>query len=199
MGCFRNFKQRSKAVPTENRKKEIENVVLRILEQNEELNTPAFDIVRYLKEKEQFDIASKPMIDDTTGMLFVDDDNYISDTNAHRLIVINSLLREQNNFVQRRRFIIAHEYGHFVLHKSDAKQYAHRDTSRREALEEKEADYFARCLLMPRNIIDILLNIDYVKEMPYEVRISLIARIFNVTPKKVKQRLEEDLPNYARL
>lgn len=180
-------------MPTAERKAEIVKVVDDIVLKNKELSSPAFDIVKYLKEKEDFAIASKPMVDDTTGMLFVDDDEFISDTDTHKLIVINSLLKEQSNFIQRRRFIIAHEFAHYILHKKDTKQYAHRDTSKKDTQEEKEADFFARCFLMPKDIIDVLLNIDFVKESSHEAKVALISRIFNVTKKKAKQRLEEDL------
>lgn len=180
-------------MPEERRKAEINAVVEDVLSKNKILTNPAFDIVKFLKENEGFAIASKPMADDTTGMLFVDDENFVSDTETHKLIVINSMLTEQPDFVQRRRFIIAHEYAHYKLHKNNTSQYAHRDTSKKDTLEEKEADYFARCLLMPKHIIDVILDIDFVKKSSYDSKIALIARIFNVTKKKVKQRLEEDL------
>lgn len=180
-------------MPSEERRREIEDIVSSIILNHTELNVPAFDIIKYLKEKEGFAIASKPMIDDTTGMLFVNDEEFVDDTDTHKLIVINSLLKEQGNFIQRRRFIIAHEFGHYVLHKKDAIQYAHRDTSNKDALEEKEADYFARCLLMPKDIIDVLLEIKFIKDSSEENKISLISRIFNVTRKKAKQRIKEDL------
>ena len=178
---------------TEERKNEIMRRIEEIVSNNKELEEPAFDIVKFLKEKESFAIASKPMADDTTGMLFVDDEEYISDTDTHRLIVINSLLKEQPNFVQRRRFIIAHEYAHYILHKHNTKQYAHRDTSQKDTNEEIEADFFARSLLMPQKVINIILDLSFVKELSTENRIALIARFFNVTKKKAKQRLEEDL------
>lgn len=180
-------------MPTAERKAEIEQIVSGIISHDKDLSVPAFDIIKYLKEKENFAIASKPMIDDTTGMLFVNDEEFVDDTDTHRLIVINSLLKEQSNFIQRRRFIIAHEYAHYVLHKKESTQYAHRDTSKKDTLYEKEADFFARCFLMPKEAIDILLNIDFIKDSSYENKVSLIARIFNVTKKKAKQRLEEDL------
>ncbi len=184
---------RKRKMLTVERKNEIMQRIEEIILNNKELAEPAFDIVKFLKEKESFAIASKPMADDTTGMLFVDDEEYILDTDTHKLIVVNSLLKEQPNFVQRRRFIIAHEYAHYVLHKHNTKQYAHRDTSQKESNEEIEADFFARCLLMPQKVIDAVLDLNFVKELSVENKIALIARFFNVTKKKAKQRLEEDL------
>lgn len=187
------IQKRKYKMPTQERKKEIEKIVNQLMEKDKELELPAFDIVKFLKEKENFAIASQTMVDDTTGMLFVDDEEFVPDTNTHRLIVINSRLNEQPNYIPRRRFIIAHEYGHLILHKKASKQYAHRDTSQREAPMEKEADFFARCLLMPKKIVDILLDIDLVKDFSYENKIALISRIFNVTKKKATERLKDDL------
>lgn len=180
-------------MPTQERKNEIEKIVDGIVSEYAELNVPAFDITKFLNEKYGFAIASQPMVDDTTGMLFVDDDNFVSGTNTHRLVVINSLLSEKNDYIQRRRFITAHEFAHFILHKNDTRQYAHRDTSKREKPEEKEADYFARCLLMPKSIIETALNVEFIKNSSHEDKVALIARIFNVTKKKARTRLEEDL------
>lgn len=187
------YKRRKKGdkMPSRERINQIEQIVNELLEKETELNKPAFDIVSYLTNKQKFAIASRPMNDGTTGMLFVDDNEKIEGTNVNRLILINSLLKEEPNFIQRRRFIIAHEYGHFILHKSDTKQYAHRDTNEKDTLIEKEADLFARCLLMPRNIMLQVLGFEFVKNMDIEEKISLIARVFNVTKKKATIRIKE--------
>lgn len=180
-------------MPSETRKKEISQIVDGLLTKNPDLCFPGFDIVKFLKEKEDFSVASNSLQGDTTGMLFVDDENYVPDTSTHKLIVINSSLQEQPNFVQRRRFIIAHEYAHYILHKNRSVQYAHRDTSKREAPEEKEADFFARCLLMPEKMIKPFLEFDPIKSVSWDNKVSLVSRLFNVTKKKAEQRLREDL------
>ena len=178
-------------MPSQERRNEIENIVIKLLENEPELNKPAFDIVSYLINNEKFAIASSPMNDGTTGMLFVDDNNKIKGTNVNRLILINSLLKNETDFVQRRRFIIAHEYGHFLLHKNAETQFAHRDTKEKDSLIEREADFFARCLLMPKATLLNVLNIELVKNMSIEEKISFVARVFNVTKKKANDRLLE--------
>jgi len=185
------FYGRKRKMPTTEKRKLIEEKVDNIILENEALHTPAFDIVKFLKA-EGFAVAAKLLDDDTTGMLLVDDENFVPNTTTHKLIVINNLLQEQDNYIQRRRFIIAHEYAHYVLHKEGRIQYAHRDTSKRDSPIEKEADFFARCLLMPGKAIRGLLNLDFIKVLSIDDKISLVSRIFNVTPKKAKQRLEED-------
>lgn len=183
--------RKGKKMPSQERRNEIENIVIKLLENEPELNKPAFDIVSYLINNEKFAIASSPMNDGTTGMLFVDDNNKIKGTNVNRLILINSLLKNETDFVQRRRFIIAHEYGHFLLHKNAETQFAHRDTKEKDSLIEREADFFARCLLMPKATLLNVLNIELVKNMSIEEKISFVARVFNVTKKKANDRLLE--------
>ena len=180
-------------MPTNERRKSIEEQVEKIISNNISMMPPAFDIVKFLKDKYHFAIVTKPMTDDTTGILLVDDDDFISDTKTNRLIIINALLQEKENFIQRRRFIIAHEFGHFILHKQETTQYAHRDTSKKDSQIEKEADFFARCLLMPRNLLLAVLELDFMKNMQWDEKVTLTARIFNVTKKKAEQRLKEDL------
>lgn len=181
------------AMPSIERKIEIEKTVDSIIEQNSNIQIPAFDIVKFLKDKEHFAIATQPMTDNTTGVLLVNDEELIQDTGTNRLIIINSLLQEKENYIQRRRFIIAHEFGHFVLHKNETRQFAHRDTNKRDTVAEKEADFFARCLLMPKNVLETILKLDFLKDMPFDGKVALISRIFNVTKKKAEQRLKEDL------
>lgn len=63
---------------------------------------------------------------------------------------------------RRKRFTIAHELGHFVLHKDiplfiDKNQkvlYRNSDSSKGELLKEKEANSFAASLLMPSYLIE---------------------------------------------
>ena len=190
---YKFFNCKVKKMPTEERRNEITSIVEDIIKNSQELCFPAFDIVKFLKERENFVIASQLMTDDTTGMLFVDDENFVSNTNSNKLILINSVLQDQKVFIQRRRFIIAHEYGHYILHKKSTKQYAHRDTHSKDDTIEREADYFARCLLMPKEAVDILLKLPIFKNASFNDKVSLIARVFNVTKKKANQRLKEDL------
>jgi Zn-dependent peptidase ImmA (M78 family) len=63
---------------------------------------------------------------------------------------------------QRQKFTIAHELGHYVLHKdiplfvekNEAVLYRNMDSTTGELLKEKEANSFAASLLMPKFMID---------------------------------------------
>ena len=182
---------------TDERKREIEAEADRIIETHN-LQTPGFNLAKFLTGFEGFMLGMQDLDDDTTGMLLVNDSEYIKGTETNRLIVVNRSIREtapdRETFIRKRRFIVAHEYGHFILHKkADEKLFAHRDHSKRNSPQEEEADYFARCLLMPRALVKKFVDMEEVKETNWNEWADLIARVFNVTPKKAKQRLCEDL------
>lgn len=49
-----------------------------------------------------------------------------------------------------KRFIIAHEFAHWVLHYKDGEVLLHRESRKGKGSDENDADYFAAALLMPR-------------------------------------------------
>lgn len=177
---------------TSERKKEIEDEANRVIS-TYGLNKPGFDLTAFLVLKEGFKVGMQDLDKDTTGLLLVNEHEFIRDTQAHNLIVINSTIAGGVDFLKRRRYIAAHEYGHYVLHKKGDEIYAHRDYKEKDTLLEKEADYFARCLLMPRELIEKTLSLFDMKAADIEEIIALIARTFNVTEKKARIRLTEDL------
>lgn len=179
---------------TKERAQEIETLVDNILTQNE--LSPRFDLTHFLFQK-GFQIVQQELDDDTTGMLFVDDNNFIPGTQSNKLIVINSKLKQKDDFIQRRRYISAHEFAHEQLHKKEKVQYAHRDYSKKETQEEMEADYFARCLLMPRKFIESLFSLEQFKQLPFNMKVAIVSSVFNVTESKAQKRLESDLGYHA--
>ena len=179
---------------TKERAQEIETLVDNILTQNE--LSPRFDLTHFLFQK-GFQIVQQELDDDTTGMLFVDDNNFIPGTQSNKLIVINSKLKQKDDFIQRRRYISAHEFAHEQLHKKEQVQYAHRDYSKKETQEEMEADYFARCLLMPRKFIESLFSLEQFKQLPFNMKVAIVSSVFNVTESKAQKRLESDLGYHA--
>ena len=172
------------------RKQEIEEIASRKLKEFD-LNTAGFDLIRFLQEKENFKIAWDNMEDDTTGFVIVNDEQDIPGTNSRKIIAINSNLLHEQFFIQRRRFIVAHEYEHTQLNKKEKKLYAHRDISKKDTCEEKEADFFASCFLMPKDLIKAQLQKEEVQKMEENRKIQYLAELFNVTIKKMKNRLLE--------
>lgn len=173
---------------------EIENITANILsEHNVDLSkNPYVDIVSIVKQ-DGFNVVPVSMPIDTTGCLLVND----NPLEYKRLITVNKDFKNpenENDVVFRKsRFITAHEYGHYILHKtSDMPLYAHRDSDKRNNKKELEADYFARALLMPFKPFNAFYSaackmsdgdIDFTKDM--------LSLIFKVTKNKVNKRLED--------
>lgn len=179
-------------MPNLNRKQEIEKIVDNII-LSENLLVPGFDLTKFLTEKYGFIIGVQPLDKNTTGVLLVDDNDYILNTQAHRLISVNMNLGVSDEYVYnlKKRFIIAHEFAHYILHKQNAVQFAHRDTDKKETSDEKEADYFARCLLMPKKLVESVLRVEGIQEQSLCDKASIVSRLFSVTITKAKLRITE--------
>lgn len=176
---------------SEERRKQIEERVEALAEEHG-LQTPGFDLARFLSTKEGFLVGEQDMEDDTTGILLVNKDQKMEELNTNQLIMTSTQLRHGPDYLARRRFIVAHEYAHYCLHMKDGTIYAHRDYGQKDTPMEEEADFFARCLLMPRKPVEAVLS-----AMPEsgsaDDKVDLIARTFGVTKKKARQRLIDDL------
>jgi hypothetical protein len=154
--------------------------------------SPYVDIVSIVK-KDHFDVQPQEMDADTTGCLFVNDDAL----KTERKIYVNTRFRNLDNdedvVFKKSRFITAHEYAHFILHKKDGKPiYAHRDTDHRTEPMELEADYFARSILMPLNIFRVYCDVarDVANE-DEDFTVMILSRVFGVTKNKVRRRMED--------
>lgn len=124
---------------------------------------------------------SKKLPDQEDGFIFVHPDNDL------KIIAVNN-----NRSSEDKRFIVAHEIGHFILHnKSLDEQFMLREHIKGKNSDENDADYFAACLLMPYNSFkeeaSILRNIGYDE---YEI-ISKLQAIFHTNQESIKRRLEE--------
>ena len=100
--------------------------------------------------------------------------------------------KEENE--TRQRFTIAHELGHFILHKnskplfvekSEKVMYRNLDSSTGEIKKEREANAFAASLLMPKKFI--LSEINAIP--PYETIISYLSKRFKVSEQAMSFRL----------
>ena len=116
--------------------------------------------------------------------VFIDDlDSNISGYVDHenREVVLN-----KNETPERRRFTLAHELGHIILNSNNSIQ--HRDNILNNQLDiyanddkEVEANYFAGCILMPRNVFirefnSIKGDIDYkIQKLAYYFGVSKLA------------------------
>ena len=103
----------------------------------------------------------------------------------------NSIVVNAAEAPSRQMFTIAHELGHWLLHKQqvmDDRQYR---VLTREALDapkpliEKEADGFAADLLVPKFLLD-----KYYDNAPVRPSRASLARIFGVSEEVIKYRLK---------
>ena len=106
-----------------------------------------------------------------------------------KLIGVNS-----DRSLEWKRFIIAHELGHYVLHfkeKHLVGLYAHRDHKRGHNELENEADFFAANLLMPRESFENKYNeIKQVYKNDREI-VDALSKHFIVTTRMTERRIGE--------
>lgn len=90
-----------------------------------------------------------------------------------------------------KRFIIAHEFAHSVLHYKTGEIYLHRENKKGKDDEENDADYFAAALLMPKESFKRLYN-QFKKEGLNDTAICLqLATVFKVPFDSVSRRISE--------
>lgn len=188
------------------RKAEIECIVSQILTNEGIKKISPIEIVSLVK-KHGFLVQSSDLPIDVTGYIAVNDNEPVDeDGEYNRLIVVNNKFNnsdnEENVVFKKSRFITAHEFGHFILHKDKNEPlYAHRDSDQRDTPIELEADYFARSVLMPRKsflwIIDMFNSFyesfvsEPIEENKQEQIIQYLSQYFKVTKAKVRKRMED--------
>lgn len=171
---------------------EIEGTVSNILQGIDFSESPYVDIVHLVK-KDNFTVNPTNMPIETTGCIFVDDNL----GKNGRTILVNTRFKNPDNesdvVFKKSRFITAHEYGHFKLHKQIGEpMYAHRDTYHRTDKIELEADYFARSILMPLEQFKAYQKAaNDIGKNDEEFTILTLSRIFNVTMNKARKRTED--------
>lgn len=159
-----------------------------------QLKKMKFDLIAFLTEQFQFVICEVPLEDDTTGFILVDDENLLNFKNfiTYRLIATNESLIRFTNYLQKRRFIVAHEFGHYILHKhKNQVQFAKRDTEHFNSKEEQEAEYFARSFLMPKSDVIQIIMREENQKLSIAEKVNIIRETFNVTENKARYRLQE--------
>jgi Zn-dependent peptidase ImmA (M78 family) len=129
---------------------------------------------------------------DISGLIVVDTEEWEKYDGATQFIVVNL-----TNSAARRRFTIAHELAHFVLHRNGAHLYAHRDSTvdgTPLSSIEQEANYFAANILMPeplvREKVDLLKR-DSWTNMPGFALVYEIACSFAVSESAAEVRLKQ--------
>lgn len=141
----------------------------------------SLDFLLNLAKENNIEIYEKEL-DDISGALRKENDRWV--------IYVN-----RSDSKQRQLFTIAHELGHYFLHKNEKDEFIdspfiHRDETNKYAEMEVEANEFAANLIMPEQIIDDLIDIqhysnDEVRRLSKVFGVSLIAmevRLKNLKP-----------------
>lgn len=92
-----------------------------------------------------------------------------------------------------KRFIIAHEFAHSVLHYKTGEIYLHRENKKGKCDEENAADYFAAALLMPKKSFERLYRQFEVNGLNNTAICLQLASIFKVPLDSVSRRVGEVL------
>ena len=161
---------------------------------NQRIESVTFDILSSLKIKKAKDID----VQKVSEFLNVDVQQEIMDDEISGLFVMkdgNPYIRY--NFFEdpkRQRFTIAHELGHFVLHKetplfvdkkNDRIMYRNSESTTGEIRKEREANAFAAALLMPMSFIRDEWQKIPLKQNPVEY----LANVFTVSEQAMSFRL----------
>ena len=135
-------------------------------------------------------ILSKPSDDDLSGFLYRELDN------KNAVIGVN-----QTHHPNRRRFTIAHEIGHFIMHDfegfhfdSNNQKYLLKLRSKNSHLfnpaEEREANEFAAELLMPKAFIQEDMKAFSDKDLMYDEDLTELAKKYKVSVQALTFRLQ---------
>lgn len=103
---------------------------------------------------------------------------------------------------ERRRFTIAHELGHFLLHDgmsyhvdhSYRLNYRSEESSRATNIEEIEANFFAASILMPKRFLDSLSAMEAIDD---DKKVEYLARLFDVSRHAMSLRLVNVYQRYS--
>ncbi len=168
-------------------KKAIEERAEKLLQENEINATNGVEIVS-LANKMGFIVGNASLDDKEDGFIAVDKKQTLFGTSSNKVIGVNST---RDYFFKR--FVIAHELGHYVLDDGCNKAiYAHREHKpdpRRE--EEQDKDFFAACLLMPRKAFLAKYHETQEKESLLSKQIIELQKTFKVPLISIMKRLEE--------
>ena len=170
-------------------KKEIEKQAYELLKSvHYDDNEDFIDIIRIAKDM-GFSVGNALLNTNDDGFLLIQHGaKEILGIKTDKLIGVNS-----QRSLAWKRFIIAHEVAHYILHfpKQKTPIFAHRENRKGKNIIENDADFFAACLLMPKE--KFRKKYEELKKMNLNEDdiITLLAKKFIVTPIMTERRIKE--------
>lgn len=169
--------------------RDIEHKAMGVLQKCDDKGDSYVNIIG-IANKLGFVVGNVKLNDDDDGFIIVDDkDHNLFNTGSNMVIGVKE---EQTD--EWKRFIIAHEIGHYILHYNkeiDGGIYAHRDHKKGKGQIENEADFFAANILMPRDRFSKQNSILSDAGLSFEERIVILAKRFGVTQIMTVRRFGE--------
>ena len=146
-----------------------------------------YDIVSLAKSMGFF-IATASLDDGEDGFIMVNDDGEeIFGTNSNKVIVVEKSLDQH-----LKRFVIAHELGHYEINGRNKPIFAHRKKRNETRAEnEQEVDYFAASLLMPKEAFCEKNRQLSMEGTSLTNRTLELTRIFSAPMESVLRRMDE--------
>ena len=167
----------------------IENKVVSLLQQygydfERDTDVNIVDFVQRLG----FVVGNAELSDNEDGFLAIQPQGskWDSDIVAGKIIGVN-----RNRPLDLKRFIIAHEFAHWVLHYKDGQVFLHRENKKGKGDAENDADYFAAALLMPKDSFKRVYDELKSKDFSKSVICSQLAATFKTPEESVYRRIEE--------
>ena len=146
-----------------------------------------FDIVK-LARLLGFVVGNARLGKNEEGFIVVNFKDNLGNLDANKVIAVNC-----NRSIKSKRFIIACELGHYFLDVKKRKMfYIHR---KYRTIENKDADYFAMCLLIPSNKFDnyyeTLINEVNKGKIDVNSIVRKLSNNFEVNENVINKKMEE--------
>ena len=151
------------------------------------------DILNFTK-KFGFTVGNAALPDNEDGFILIKPrTNKNADGDSARLIAHSTKLIGVNikRNLEWKRFVIAHEFAHSILHYKSGEIYLHRENAKGRNEEENDADYFAAALLMPRASFKRVYNELEKKQLNKNTICYQMAAIYMVPFESVARRIDE--------
>ena len=165
----------------------LEETAEKVIQENNVDPSNGYDIVSLAKGM-GFYVGTALLDENEDGFIMVNTEGTkLLGTEYNKIIVVND-----SRDLDLKRFIIAHELGHYVINGKDSEIFAHRKKEGDERADnEQEVDYFAASLLMPKSAFSAKYKQLCAEGKGIAERVVKLKNIFRAPMESVLRRIEE--------